>query len=201
MPIIIKGKKSILGFTLVEMMVAVTLFTFVMFIATSSLLSIIGLNKKARANQAVINNINAALEQIMRDIRLGSNYYCSNSFSDSGTQDCIGGGTTLSFDDPSSSPTRQSYNMVSIGSSKVIGKCPSPGCTFAFVPNFIPITSEDITIDSLNFYVVGTGSSDKRQPFVRIYISGHAFTSSATGKPERVDFALQTSASQRLPKS
>lgn len=188
-------KKNIKGFTLVEMMVAVTLFTFVMFIATTSLLSIIGLNKKARANQAVINNINAVLEQMMRDIRLGKDYYCDNSFASSGVKDCESGASVFTFTPSTGGTSKSVYNLGS--EYKVVQLCQD--CFSGGAPT--PITSTDISIDNLTFYVTGTNLASKQQPFVRIYISGHAFTSSATGKPERVDFALQTSASQRLPKS
>jgi len=74
------------GFTLVELIVSLGIFTAVMFIATGALLSIINVNKKAQAQQSAINNINFALENMARNIRTGSHYICTNRSVDVITQ-------------------------------------------------------------------------------------------------------------------
>ena len=67
------------GFTLVEIIVALGLFTIVMFVATGALLSIVSVNKKAQAQQSAINNLNFALENMTRSLRTGYNYHCELS--------------------------------------------------------------------------------------------------------------------------
>lgn len=62
------------GFTLVEMLVAVAIFSVVMIIAVGSLVSIIDANRKARTQKTVLNNLNATLETMSRNIREGNNY-------------------------------------------------------------------------------------------------------------------------------
>ena len=96
------------GFTLVELIVAVGLFTVVMFIATGALLSVVALNKKAQAQQSAINNLNFALENMARSIRTGSNYHCdvnpidnrfiASSWQESSPQDCTNGGGQIVFE-------------------------------------------------------------------------------------------------------
>jgi len=61
------------GFTLIEMLVAVSLFVFVMLIGVGVLLSIIDANRKARALSSVMNNLNFALESMSRNIRVEQN--------------------------------------------------------------------------------------------------------------------------------
>src|SRR3989338_1985894 len=75
------------GFTLVEMIVSVALFATVMLVSVGALLSLMGANRKAQALQSVMNNLNVALDGMVRSIRMGSNYHCgAGTFS--ATQDC-----------------------------------------------------------------------------------------------------------------
>jgi prepilin-type N-terminal cleavage/methylation domain-containing protein len=64
------------GFTLVEMIVSVGLFSIVMLIAISAILSIIGNNKKVQAINNVVNNLNFAIESMVRDMKTGYLYKC-----------------------------------------------------------------------------------------------------------------------------
>src|SRR3989338_4304258 len=85
------------GFTLVETIVATALFTVVMLIAVGSLLSIVSVNRKAQALHLVMNNLNVALDGMVRAIRTGSNYYCGGGGYED-PQGCSGGGgETLVF--------------------------------------------------------------------------------------------------------
>jgi hypothetical protein len=59
------------------------------------------------------------------------------------------------------------------------------------------VTAPEIVITGLKFYVDGTASGDSKQPKVRINVTGFAFVKENTGNPRRVDFSLQTTASQR----
>jgi len=57
-----KNIKTSRGFTLLEMIVAIGIFTIVMLMATSALVTIIGANRKVQSQQVAINNLNFALE-------------------------------------------------------------------------------------------------------------------------------------------
>ena len=64
------------GFTLIEVMVSVSLFAMVMTLSLGAILSIIDGNKKAQAINAVANNLNFAVESMVRDIKTGYAYTC-----------------------------------------------------------------------------------------------------------------------------
>jgi prepilin-type N-terminal cleavage/methylation domain-containing protein len=64
------------GFTLIEMLVAVALFAVVMLVSTAVIFSIIGGNRKAQGINAVSNNLNFAVESMVRDIKTGYGYSC-----------------------------------------------------------------------------------------------------------------------------
>ena len=81
------------GFSLVEMLVAVGIFMSIMTIAISSLISIIAANKKAQSIKSTIDSVTFAVENISRDMRVGSYYQCwdGQSFG----QDCSAGGPAV----------------------------------------------------------------------------------------------------------
>jgi prepilin-type N-terminal cleavage/methylation domain-containing protein len=60
------------GFTLIETLVAVSLFSVLMIMTVGSLTILIDANRKARSEKAVINNLNATMEIISRSMRDGS---------------------------------------------------------------------------------------------------------------------------------
>ena len=64
------------GFTLIEMIVSIAIFTVVALVAVGAFLKIIDLNNKSHTLKDSINNLNFALDAMSRDLRVGSNYYC-----------------------------------------------------------------------------------------------------------------------------
>ncbi|MEN9614165.1 MAG: hypothetical protein RLZZ347_472 [Candidatus Parcubacteria bacterium] len=62
------------GFTLLEMIVAIFIFSIVVTIASGAMLSMISANRKAQALKTVMNNVNLALDSMSRDIRFGASY-------------------------------------------------------------------------------------------------------------------------------
>ncbi len=67
------------GFTLVELMVAVSLFAIVMVISMGAILTVVDGNKKNQTMQVAINNLNFAVESMTRSIKTGYNYNIFNS--------------------------------------------------------------------------------------------------------------------------
>jgi prepilin-type N-terminal cleavage/methylation domain-containing protein len=68
-----KNKK---GFTLLETLVALTIFAFVVTICVGSVVQILAVNRQAQSTKISINNLNMALENMTIDLRFGSNYWC-----------------------------------------------------------------------------------------------------------------------------
>jgi prepilin-type N-terminal cleavage/methylation domain-containing protein len=187
------------GFTLVEMIVAVGLFVVVMFIATGALLSVVNLNKKAQAQQSAINNLNNVMENIARSIRTGSTYHCGTSGTITVAQDCSSGDSYLAYEsdgtDGPADPLNDADQRIFRLNSGVIEKSKDSGGTW------MPITDDNIVIEDLTFVVTGTvtkSNGNSSQPQVKINISGYAFVSENSGSPRRVNFSLQTMASQRM---
>lgn len=62
--------KNVKGFTLIEVMVAVSIFTVVVTIGIGALMSVVSTNKKIQAQREVINGLSFALESMGRKIRV-----------------------------------------------------------------------------------------------------------------------------------
>ena len=75
-----KGKINMIyhrGFTLIELMVSLTLFSIVMVISIGSLLIMIDANAKAQALYSSMTNMSFALDSMTREMRTGYHYYCA----------------------------------------------------------------------------------------------------------------------------
>lgn len=187
------------GFTLVEMLVAVALFSIVMLVCVSSLLALVAANRKMHALQSVMNNLNVSLDGMVREIRMGSAYDGSGGCTGNsgGPKDCTSGGTQFSYqpygNSPSAQPTIYRWNSV----NKSIERSDPNKSAGAF----LSVTAPDITIDSLQFYVVGASRGctvspcDLVQPKVVIVIKGTAPVANSKSKST---FHIQVTAVQRL---
>jgi prepilin-type N-terminal cleavage/methylation domain-containing protein len=173
------------GFTLIEMIIAVSLFVVVMVISMGALLSMIDANRKAQALRTVMDNLNFAVENVTREMRVGFDYHCGlfGNFDD--PRDCpLGGDTIIAFKDS------EGELMVFRFENGRIEKSVDSGATY------LGITAPEIVIDMDNsrFYVLGSQSNDTLQPKVVMVVRG---TAGLTEKV-RTTFNLQTTASQRL---
>jgi len=66
------------GFTLIEMIVSLGLFSIVITISVGALLVLIATNEQLQAEQSVMTNLSFALDSMTREIRTGTNYYCAS---------------------------------------------------------------------------------------------------------------------------
>lgn len=181
------------GFSLVELMVAVALFAVVMLVSSSALIALIDANRKAQALQSVMNNLNVALDGMVRSIRMGSSYHCGPSGTITDPQDCLAGNTVLVFEsvdgDPGDSTDQWVYQYDS--ATKRLYKSEQGGTS----GTFYAVTAPEVQIDSLTYYVTGTASGDTTQPRVVIVIHG---TAGAEKAKTRTSFNIQATATQRL---
>lgn len=72
------------GFTLIEMIVALGLFSVVITISVGALLSLIASNEQLQKEQSVMVNLSFALDSMTREIRTGTKYFCDSQNSLSG---------------------------------------------------------------------------------------------------------------------
>jgi len=185
MKIIHKNKRA---FTLIEVMVSVSIFTVVMLIATGAVFSIVEANKKTHSLKSVMTNLNFALESMARDMRVGFSYRCD------GVGDCISGGSTLIYKANRDVDGDGSYNSgdandqieYNLSGGRLMKRVYSNGSSA------VPITAEEIHILDMKFYLVGSAAADGKQPKVLITIKGYAGSDQT-----RSDFNIQTTVSQR----
>jgi prepilin-type N-terminal cleavage/methylation domain-containing protein len=62
------------GFTLIELMMAMTLFGVVTVVSTAALLSVVDASRKAQAIQSVMGNLNTALDGMVRSVTPYAHY-------------------------------------------------------------------------------------------------------------------------------
>ncbi len=65
------------GFTLIEVIVSTALLVSLSTMAAAALLNVINADRKAQATRTIMDNLNFALENMSRNIRLGYEYNCS----------------------------------------------------------------------------------------------------------------------------
>ncbi len=166
-----KNYKKEKGFTLIEMLIAVSLFSVVLIVSLGSIMTIVDVNKKSQTLTTVMNDLSFALENMTRSIKTGKIQGL----------DIAGGGKWLKLDvipqatekDPAPDPV--TYELIN----------------GAITANLVPITSDQITIETLRFHVFY--GNDNRQPRVLMLVSGSA----SIGKSISSDFTIQTTVSQR----
>lgn len=167
------------GFTLIELMTALSLFIIIMTVSMGSILGVFDANRKSRSIKTVMSNLNLTVESMAKDMRYGRNYHCGSSGTITVPQNCPSSDTFMSF--LSSDNTQITYRLNGSTMEKQVGS-----------GDFVPVTAPEVTIDGLNFYALGAGTGNTLQPKIIIKITGHAGTGDS-----RSNFTIQTLVSQR----
>lgn len=172
------------GYTLLEMIVAVGIFSIVMLTATGAFLTLVRLDREARLTNDVVTNLSFAVDSMARTIRTGTNYDCNPGTA--GTYDnCISGGSSLVFTDADGRSVQYglSGNQVTV---RINGG------------TAIALTDSRINVQGLTFYVRGMGTSEtagqKTEPQVTFTLYGVMTTAQSSS----VDFTIQGGATQRV---
>ena len=188
------SKKNNNGFTLIELMVATSIFIVVMLVSMNSLFALLDTGKNSRALRFAMDNVNFSMESMTRSIRMGTNYYCVSSGQDISmsdtisTRDCssVDNGTFIAFMPQGNTTSRVGYKLHTNSSTgnSTLQRCDINSC--------VDIVSPEIKIEKLQFIVRGSSSNDNTQASVYIIMKGTAYVK---GVP--TSFAIQTMASQR----
>ncbi len=166
------------------MIVAVALFAVVMLISVTTLLALIDANRKARTLQSVVNNLNVALDGMVRSLRMGHTYRCGGGDPASGPVSCSEGDDVLSFIDRDGIAVVYQWDSA----AKRLQVSRNGG-----VPAYL--TAPEVQITELKMYVVGTTPSDAFQPKVVMVIRGVA---NADNNKTKSNFSMQSTAVQRI---
>jgi prepilin-type N-terminal cleavage/methylation domain-containing protein len=169
------------GYTLIELIVSLGIFSVVMLAATAAYLSLVSLDRQARATADVVTNLTFAMDSMTREVRTGTTYRCTPGDADGNSTD--GSCHRFSFTD-SRSPSRSiSYFVSNHQLMESINGV-----------NYV-LTDPRVSVDRLDFYVRGVGTTGANagvEPQVLMVISGTLQT-----KDKTVSFSLQSSATER----
>ncbi|HEY4473969.1 MAG TPA: prepilin-type N-terminal cleavage/methylation domain-containing protein [Candidatus Paceibacterota bacterium] len=198
-------KQTRFGFTLIEIMVATSLFAIVMMIAVGALLSLVEANKRAQAINAVMNNVSAAMETMTRNIRVGRVYHCESTAADvspetlASVNDCAEFGGLLFAFEPSNGGLSDSndqtvYRLNGTQIERSLCSGVNQSCAGGTKNGaWIAITAPEIRISSLRFFVKGSPKEDGFQPRVLIVMKGEAPVPGGA-----TTFSIQSTVAQRV---
>ncbi len=180
------------GFTLVEVLVALTLFVIVMTVSISSLMVVNNAARKAQAMRILLDNITFAMDSMTRTIRTADAVSCgATSTPNNCPIDAIPKikGTSLYVDSTLGEGGYITYGLNSSGAivKTVVPKAGTSGSSTSLVTT-LEMTSPEIRITKLDFYVDGALPDDYKQPIVHIFISGEARAS----RDQVTPFSFQT---------
>jgi prepilin-type N-terminal cleavage/methylation domain-containing protein len=163
------------GFTLIEILVSLSIFALVVVVAAGALLTAMDGNRKTQAIKSVLNNLNFALESITREVRVGGEY--SVGISNESLQFVSTDGRTILYQFVEDSGADTGQIMKSVDSE----------------PPYA-VTAPEVRIESVQFYVTGEDPNDELQPKVFLTVNGYA----GVKLRNRSQFNLQTTITQRL---
>lgn len=210
-----QNKKS--GFILVELIVALFIFSIVILVSAGSIISIISANKKSQSLKSVMNNLNLALDSITKTLAVGEFYHCGPErdvvlpvIPLTEPLDCVD-------NQNNPSPDPEYSDQITFKSSEDLDENPtnSDYVTYFFTSNVegghidrsvnfqspaVRVTALDVDILDARFYVSGSkpfGAENlERQPKVFIIIKGQTGTDP---NQNPTIFNIQTLVSQRIP--
>ncbi len=174
------------GFSLIEILVAVSIFTVAATISIGALMSITDAQQKILALRIVQDNLSYALDTMGKEIRTVSSYHCGADIDDflATPRDCstFPGGPSFTF--INNVGDKITYRLNNNRIERVVN-----GDTAAA----LIMTSPDAVVTLLSFYVVGSTAGDQTQPRVTIILKGTA------GIKEKIKshINIQTTVSQR----
>lgn len=209
--------KKIRGFSLIEMLVANSLFAIVIVISISTIISLSSVSSIQKTARLVFEDMNILLDSMTKEIRQGNTYGClkdETSLSSAKISvDCDidyltnNAGIGIEFvsqDDtiyavPGGSSVRTRYffqnnkiykNKITVNISGTILSSTTPDV----------ISGQSVNVKEFYLYVVGSADSnagDFRQPVVFMRIIGNKILNNFNSKDYIKDFDIYTSISQR----
>lgn len=189
------------GFTLIELMVATSIFVMVVLAAIGALMITSNAAKESRSLRYAMDNVNYAMDTMTRNLRLGTEFSCTSAASGAGgykpsvgfTGDCNleSGIVFTKTQSPLGSHYNIAYQLAPTATGNIIEKCEGTDPCVA-------LTSPNVNITDLKFTVRGSYSpgpgptNDFLQPSVEILLKGTVTISNKV-----TEFELQSLASQR----
>ncbi len=194
------------GFTLVEVLVSLSIFTMVVVTAVSVLLTMVSASAKARDIQSIMTNLSFALDSMTREIRTGSGYYCQSGGSSNNLPTVDKPVTGDPFRNClATESNRHAFSFIEGGNS-ITSSCSSKRIGYRYNAtdksierrlcngSWYTMTSPDVVIEDMSFTVTGSSDADSKTPVVTIQLRGKV-----PGRHgETSELGLQTTVSQYL---
>lgn len=196
------------GFTLVEVMIAVGLFTVIMTIGIGAILGVNSTQRKTQSMRTIVDNLSFLMEDMARSIRLGDYFYCDTSIAAPSEIQIANGGTQLTQDgDNCKSIVFEPYwnSLPGDSSNQVMyyigednngnGAVFKKEYNMGWNDDLLAVTPSELKIDTnkSRFSVIGSNPSDLTQPRVSIVLVGTVRLAGV-----ETEFNLQTTVSQRF---
>jgi prepilin-type N-terminal cleavage/methylation domain-containing protein len=203
------------GFTLVEMIIAIMIFSIVAVVALGAVIKIISANRKAQTLQSAISNMSFTLDATSRDLRVGSNFQCGrvqvgqnpvgkNCTSPSYTQTSVdtNNDIIITFTSPKRDPSNTCNLMYGYrfttsdpapNSPLTLEKAQMQSCSDVLgsgVAKYSSIISSDVTLTGFQLSITNTS-----YPLIFIKLAGYV----GTNEREKTTFDIQTAVSARTP--
>lgn len=191
------------GFTLVEMIVAMGVFTLSMLIIVGSLVSLNNASRKARTERIATDNLSAAIDSMARSMRMGTSFHCGcggagDPTFPTGTLDCPmdafggGGAQCIAFEGQSGTSNPNDQIVFRFFNGHL--QRSTQGGALLPVNTYLDMTAPEIVVTNLKFYLRGSAASVD-QPVITMNIRGKSGVQAKT----TTDFNLQTTISPRTP--
>ena len=197
------------GYTIIETMIAISLFLVVVISGMSAFLNANLLYQKSRDQRSIMDNLSFIIEDMSRNLRTGYHYHCfisgdviptSPASAMSSSKSCASG-WGIAFETDTGLPGNDNDQWVYyIGQDNSLPSHPLAIWKSTVGPyvasSFVKLTPDEVVLDPVSsFSVLGAESiaTDSQQPFVTIKLVG-----SVKYKNITTPFSLQTSVSQRL---
>jgi prepilin-type N-terminal cleavage/methylation domain-containing protein len=185
------------GFTLVELLVSLALFTVIVVAAIGSLYTVNDASRRVSAMRTVLDNINFATEAMGRTIRTSHTLVCGGvqnvsgqpncAFSSNASQNSISLITNID-----NIPIEYRYQLDGVTGNGLIQKCILQNGQIVSA-QCVSLTAPEVNITALSFFVDGAATGDNKQPSVIMMIQGIA----KAGVNNTAPFFIQTYLSQR----
>lgn len=207
----INNKKN--GYTIIETMIAVSLFLVITMTGMAALLNANLIQKKSQNLRSIMDNLNFIMEDMSRNIRVGYNYRCypANTWSEGEAQtpdlntpqDCASGGVIV-FEEAHGHTPSSTISPDPNATDQWAYKIESPDGILPYNIyksidgglTWVQLNPDEVTLDPLSSSFVVTGSDpvpNMEQPYVTIKLVGEI-----TYKNVVTPFTLQTAVSQRI---
>lgn len=211
-------KKYSKGFTLIETLVSLALFSVVLVIAGGTVVSVIDINKRNQAISSVVNNLNYSIDSMVRDVKTGYLYKCDYDAVDTKTIEYMKALTDIKYNNCVGTQSLTLISTISGDNIMVMYKFIPPN-TGTGANGYIEKTTynaqgggagsysitdkNNVNIEVVSFDVTNpnaldcdetTTSCDYGQPSVSVIIKGKAGSQTI----EVSNFYVQTFISQRL---